>query len=81
MKCLQRGTDWVFKYSGLRFGFKGLSKGRQKNNSSRDELHDKNSNIHLERLQNNSTNCKGVKNNTNFGQITGIQENLDTACK
>ena len=20
-KCLQRGTDWVFKYSGLRFGF------------------------------------------------------------
>ena len=23
-KCLQRGTDWVFKYSGLRFGFKGL---------------------------------------------------------
>ena len=24
-KCLQRGTDWVFKYSGLRFGFKGLN--------------------------------------------------------
>jgi hypothetical protein len=24
-KCLQRGTDWVFKYSGLRFVFKGLS--------------------------------------------------------
>jgi len=23
-KCLQRGTDWVFKYSGLRFVFKGL---------------------------------------------------------
>ena len=23
-KCLQRGTDWVFKYSGLRFAFKGL---------------------------------------------------------
>jgi hypothetical protein len=23
-KCLQRGTDWVFKYSGLCFGFKGL---------------------------------------------------------
>ena len=21
-KCLQRGTDWVFKYSGLRFGFR-----------------------------------------------------------
>ena len=28
-KCLQRGTDWVFKQSGLRFGFKGL-KGRIK---------------------------------------------------
>jgi hypothetical protein len=23
-KCLQRGMDWVFKYSGLRFVFKGL---------------------------------------------------------
>ena len=23
-KCLQRGTDWCFKYSGLRFVFKGL---------------------------------------------------------
>ena len=26
-----------------------------------------------DRLQNKCTNCKGVKNNTNFGQITGIQ--------
>jgi len=34
-----------------------------------------------DRLQNKSTNCKGVKNNTNFGQITGIQEKLDTTCK
>jgi hypothetical protein len=25
-KCLQRGTDWGFKYSGLRFFFKGLNK-------------------------------------------------------
>ena len=25
-KCLQRGTDWVFKYSGLRFVFKWLNK-------------------------------------------------------
>ena len=24
-KCLQRGTDWAFKYSGLRFVFKGLN--------------------------------------------------------
>ena len=23
-KCLLRGTDWVFKYSSLRFVFKGL---------------------------------------------------------
>jgi hypothetical protein len=23
-KCLQRGTEWVFKYGGLRFAFKGL---------------------------------------------------------
>jgi hypothetical protein len=33
------------------------------------------------RLQNKCTNCKGAKNNTNFGQITGIQEKLDTICK
>jgi hypothetical protein len=25
--------------------------------------------------------AKGVKNNTNFRQITGIQEKLDTRCK
>jgi hypothetical protein len=25
-KCLQRGTDWVFKYCSLRFVFKGLIK-------------------------------------------------------
>jgi len=24
-KCLQRGTHWVFKYSGLRFVFKWLN--------------------------------------------------------
>jgi len=34
-----------------------------------------------DRLKNKCTNCKGVKNNTNFGQITGIQEKLDTTCK
>ena len=34
-----------------------------------------------DRLQNKCTNCKGVKNSTNFGQITGIREKLDTACK
>ena len=34
-----------------------------------------------DRLQNKCTNCKGVKNNTNFGQITGIQEKLDKTCK
>jgi len=34
-----------------------------------------------DRLQNKFTNCKRVKNNTNFGKITGIQEKLDTACK
>jgi predicted phosphatase len=41
----------------------------------------KNSRIHLDRLQNNYTNCNVVKNNSNFGQITGIQEKLDTTCK
>jgi hypothetical protein len=46
-----------------------------------DEIHEKNSGIHLGRLQNKRTNCKGVKNNTNSGQTTGIQEKLDTTCK
>ena len=31
--------------------------------------------------KNKYTNCKGIKNNINFGQITGIQEKLDTTCK
>jgi len=35
----------------------------------------------LDRLQNKYTHCKGVKNNTNFGQITGIQEKMDKMCK
>jgi len=34
-----------------------------------------------DRLQNKCTNCKIAKYNTNFGQITGIQEKLDTTCK
>jgi len=34
-----------------------------------------------DRLQNKCTNCKGVKNNINFGQINGIQEKLDTTRK
>jgi hypothetical protein len=40
----------------------------------------KNSRIHLDRLQNKYTNYKGIKNNTNSGQITGVQEKLDTTC-
>ena len=58
----------------------GKSHGK-KNNNSRDEICENNSRIHLDRLQNELTNYKGVKNNTNFGQITGIQEKLDTTCK
>ena len=46
-----------------------------------DEIHEKNSRIHSDRLQNKYINCKEIKNNTNFGQITGIQEKLDTTCK
>jgi len=46
-----------------------------------DEIHEKSSRTQLDRLQNKCTNYKGVKNNTNFGQITGIQEKLDATCK
>jgi endonuclease I len=55
--------------------------GCQKNKSSGDEIHEKNSRIQLNRLQNKYTNCNGIKNNTSFRQITGIQEKLDTTCK
>jgi len=34
-----------------------------------------------DRLQNKCTDYKGAKNNTSFGQITGIQEKMDTTCK
>jgi len=34
-----------------------------------------------DRSQNKCTNCKGAKNSTKFGEITGIQEKLDTTCK
>jgi len=37
--------------------------------------------IHLDRLQNKYIICKGIKNNTNFRQITEIQVKLDTTCK
>ena len=46
-----------------------------------EKIYEKNSRIHLDRSQNKYTNCKGIKNNTNSGQITGIQEELDTTCK
>jgi hypothetical protein len=36
---------------------------------------------YLDSLENKCTNCKGVKNNTNLGQISGIQEKLDTIYK
>jgi hypothetical protein len=49
--------------------------------SERDEIHEKNGRMNFDRLQNKFTNCKGVKNNTNFGQITGIQGKLDKTCK
>jgi len=58
-----------------------ICKGRQKNKSSRDEIHEKNSRIHLDRLQNKYTNCKEIKNNISYRQFTGIQEKLDTTCK
>jgi len=35
----------------------------------------------LDRLQDKCTNCKGVKDNTNFRQIAGIKEKLHTTCK
>jgi hypothetical protein len=38
-------------------------------------------NRNMDRLQNKYTNYKGIKNNTNFGKITGIQEKRDTTCK
>ena len=50
-------------------------------NISRDVIYENNSRIHLDRSQNKYTNYKGIKNNTNLGQITGIKEKLDKTCK
>ena len=46
-----------------------------------DEIYEKNSRIHLDGLQDKYINYKGIKNNTSSGQITGIQEKMDTTCK
>jgi hypothetical protein len=56
-------------------------RGHQKNNSSRDEIHEMNSRIHLDRLRKKCPHYSGVKNNTNFGQINGIKEKLDATYK
>jgi len=48
---------------------------------SRDEIYEKNSRIHLDRLKNKFTHCKGIRNNTGSRQTIGIQEELDTTCK
>ena len=40
-------------------------------------MYEKNSRIYLDRLQNKCTNCKGIQNNTNLGQNTGIQEHVN----
>jgi len=45
------------------------------------KYYEKNGGIYLDRLQNKHTNYKGVKNNANSRQNTGIQEELDTTCK
>ena len=34
-----------------------------------------------DRLQNEFSHCKGIRNNTGSRQTTGIQEELDTTCK
>jgi hypothetical protein len=52
-----------------------------KNNSSRDEIYETKNRIHLDRVKNKYTNYKGIKNNTNSGQITGTQAKLDTTYK
>jgi len=49
--------------------------------AARNEIHEKNSRVDSDRLKNKYTNCKGIKNNISFRQITGIQEKLDTTCK
>ena len=53
-----------------------LKQEKQKNNSSRDEMHEKNSVIHLDRLWNKYRDCKGNKYGPSFGQNTGVQKKL-----
>ena len=46
-----------------------------------DEIRENNSRIHLGQITERMDKLQSVKNNTNFGQITGMQEKLDTTCK
>jgi hypothetical protein len=48
----------------------------KKHNSSRDKIYEKNSRIHLNRLQNKYRNCKGIKYNPSSGQNTGLQKKM-----
>ena len=60
-------------FPGLLYGSETWTiKARDARRITAAEIHEKNSGIHSDRLQNKYTNCKGIKNNTNFRQITGI---------
>jgi hypothetical protein len=89
-KSLERQTSRCILFDGENISFDAslviyicfvIWQGRQKNNSSRDEIYEKNSRIYLDRSQNKYTNYKGIKNNINSGQTTGIQEKLDITFK
>jgi hypothetical protein len=45
------------------------------------EIYEKNSTIHLERLQNKYRDFKGIKYNFRFVQNLGLQKQLDATCK
>jgi len=47
-----------------------------KNNSSRNKIYEKNSRIHMDRLQNIHGDCKRTKYNCSFGQNTRIKKKL-----
>jgi hypothetical protein len=44
-------------------------------------MHEKNGRIHVDRSQNKYRDCNGIKYNLSFGQNTGLEEKIDTACK
>jgi hypothetical protein len=66
-KCLQRGTDWVFKYSSLPFFFKGLIAATKESNLEVNSARTKD--LFMSSEQNAGQNHNTKHGNVSFGHV------------